>query len=145
MPRRQPLALLGLLLLAGCGGAGAVHVAPPTPAADVAGSCRALVAAIPDDLVLHGHRVATAPASAYTAAFGKPAVTVRCGGRLPAHDPAADVVEVDGVDWLLLPSSRDEEHYVAYSAPTHLAVDIPHAYLPADVLPALSPLVQTYR
>ena len=48
------------------------------------------------------------------------------------------------MDWLLLPPSQDEEHYVAYAAATHVSVDIPHAYLPADVLPALSPVVARF-
>ena len=102
------------------------------------------MSALPGDLVLHQHRRSVSPTSPYTAAFGSPAVVVRCGGDLPPHDPAAAVENVDGVDWLLLPPTGDVEHYVAYTAPTHVAVDIPHAYLPANVLPALSPLVQRY-
>jgi hypothetical protein len=121
-----------------------VHVAVPTPTGAVAASCRSLVAALPDDLVLGQHRVTATPASPYTAAFGSPPVTVRCGGPLPAHQPTSLVENVNGVDWLLLPTSHDTEHYVAYTAATHLAVDIPHAYLPANVLPALSPLVSKY-
>ncbi len=135
-----------MLLLAGCGaGHGGVAVPAPTPTGAVATACRALVAALPDDLVLGRHRVATRPVSAYTAAFGSPAVTVRCGAPLPAFDPTDDVEVVDGVEWLHLPASADAEHLVAWHSRTLLAVTIPHAYLPADVLPALSPLVTRYR
>lgn len=119
-----------------------MHVAAPHPSGAVAAHCRALVAALPDDLVLGQHRRATSPASPYTAAFGTPPVTVRCGGGLPAHAPTSTVEVVNGVGWLLLPTSGGAEHYVVYGGNTHLAVSIPHAYLPANVLPALSPLVQ---
>lgn len=121
-----------------------MHVSPPAPTGAVAARCRTLVAALPDDVVLHQHRRATSPSSPYTAAFGSPAVTVRCGGGLPPHDPTSTVEAVNGVGWLLLPSSHGAEHYVVYAGTTHLAVDIPHAYLPANVLPALSPVVLRY-
>lgn len=121
-----------------------MQVRPPSPQGAVAARCRALVAALPDGVVVGQHRRATSPSSPYTAAFGSPAATVRCGGGLPTHDPTSTVEDVDGVGWLLLPSSGGAEHYVVYAGSTHLAVDIPHAYLPANVLPALSPVAQRY-
>ncbi|MGH3745105.1 MAG: DUF3515 family protein [Mycobacteriales bacterium] len=121
-----------------------MQVAAPTPAGTVAARCRTLVAALPDDVVLGQHRRATSPSSPYTAAFGSPAVVVRCGAGLPPHDPTSTVEAVDGVGWLVLPASGGAEHFVVFSGSTHLAVDIPHAYLPANILPALSPVVQRY-
>lgn len=116
----------------------------PRPAVAVAAGCRSLLASLPDNVVIGGHRVRAVPVSPYTAAFGSPAVTVRCGAPLPAFDPT-DVVEVvDGVQWLALPAAGGAENLVAWKSPTLLAVRIPHAYLPADVLPALSPAVARY-
>lgn len=128
------------MLLAGCGARG-VAVSAPSPVGTVATGCAALIAGLPDDVVLGGHRVETRPRSAYTAAFGSPPVTLRCGAPRPAFDPTDDVVVVDGVQWLHLPASGDAENLVAWKSPTLLAVRIPHTYLPADVLPALSPAV----
>lgn len=103
--------------------------------------CAALIAHLPADLLPGSHQVRVTPASPYTAAFGSPAVTVRCGLSVPAHDPLDYVEVVDGVDWLQLPARRDTEHLVSYHAAVILQVDVPHRYLPADVLSALSPLV----
>jgi hypothetical protein len=129
--------------MAGCGASG-VAVSAPAPRAAVAADCRALVAAIPASLVTSGGRVRTRPVSAYTAAFGSPAVRIRCGAPLPRFDPASDVETVNGVDWLELPDVGSASHFAAWRSPTLLDVVIPSAYLPADVLPALSPLVARY-
>lgn len=116
----------------------------PAPTGAAAVDCRALVSGLPDDVVGGGHRDRAHPPSPYTAAFGSPAVTLRCGAPLPAFDPTADVEVIDGVQWLLLPSSGDAENYVAWKSPTLLAVHIPHTYLPANILPGLSPAVARY-
>jgi hypothetical protein len=139
--RRAPLTLaLAALFVAGCGARG-VSVSAPSPSGKLAAACSSLVAAIPAELVTSGGRVATKPVSAYTAAFGKPAVTIRCGAPLPRFDPGSEVETVDGVDWLVLPDVGSASHFAAWRSPTLLDVVIPHDYLPADVLPALSPLV----
>lgn len=116
----------------------------PVPRGAVATDCAALVAAIPASLVTSGGRVRTRPVSAYTGAFGSPAVIVRCGAPLPSFDPASDVETVNGVDWLVLPDVGSASHFAAWRSLTLLDVVIPAAYLPADVLPALSPLVARY-
>ncbi len=97
-----------LLALAGCsqGGApGAVSV--PRPSAAAAKLCRALHRALPGTVDGLARR-STRPASDFTAAWGSPAIVLRCGVPTPdvltpgnAHyNPTADAAEIDGVDWL---------------------------------------------
>ncbi|HEX6935629.1 MAG TPA: DUF3515 domain-containing protein [Actinomycetes bacterium] len=104
------LALLGagLLLLAlavRCGGPGTVAVRPPD-APGVTATCRTLHAVLPDQ-VNAGDRRRTTPESARTAAWGQPAVVLRCGVPRPAGLTAtSEVVEVDGVGWFLTERPR---------------------------------------
>ncbi|HEV7207216.1 MAG TPA: DUF3515 family protein [Mycobacteriales bacterium] len=119
-------------------------MSPPAPGPGQASACRHLIAALPDDLAPRQHRRATQPVSPYTAVFGAPAVIVRCGVPVPAHDPMSFVEQVDGVDWLQLPPLGPAEHYVSFHSRVVVDVVVPHAYLPADVLPALSALVAAY-
>ncbi|MCF3180717.1 DUF3515 domain-containing protein [Streptomyces polychromogenes] len=107
---RRPLRLLALpalsagLALAGCApGASEVRVTPPpAPPADVAGLCAALHKKLPET-VSGLDRSATEPESDLTAAWGGPAIVLRCGIPKPAKmaDPKADGVEVNGVGWLV--------------------------------------------
>ncbi len=105
--RRVPVAVC-LLAVAGCShGDGTGAVAVPRPPAATARLCRALHGVLPrkvDGLTLR----ATRPASDLTAAWGSPAIVLRCGVPAPdvltpgnAHyNPTADTAEIDGVDWL---------------------------------------------
>ena len=130
-----------LLFVSACG---TTPSRAPTPQGVLAADCRSLIAAIPDNLVLGGHRRPASPALPYQAAFGTPAVTVRCGVSVPTYDPQDEVEVVDGVGWLQLPPGHGAEHLVSFQSRTVVQVDIPHRYLPANVLPALSPLVARY-
>ncbi len=111
------------------------------PPAGQANACRALIAGLPDDLVPHQHRHGGTPTSPYLAAFGTPAVVVSCGVPVPKHDPTTLVLEVDGVDWLQLGGAGRAERYLSFHSRVVVEVVVPHAYLPADILPVLSPLV----
>lgn len=112
-----------------------------TPLAGQAAACQAFIARLPDDLVPHEHRRPVRPASPYTAAFGSPPVTVRCGLSVPTHDPLSAVQQVDGVDWLVLPPAGDAERYVTYLRKPVVELVVPHAYLPADVLLGATPVL----
>jgi hypothetical protein len=133
--------LAGTLGLAGCGAGNGVHLAAPKPTGSVATSCTALIAALPDDVVIGGHRRGTDPSSPYTAAFGDPAVTVRCGVGNVKYDPTSNVVTVNGVDWLTLTDDAHERRYLSYQTPFRVEVTIPAKYLPANVLPPISALI----
>lgn len=120
--------------LAGCGGGGGIHISAPTPPTAVAADCAAFIKALPNNLVPGQSRRSATPASPYTAAFGSPAVTVRCGIAVPKHDPTSFVDEVDNVDWLLLSGAGGAQRYVSYTSRLVVDIVIPHNYLPADVL-----------
>ena len=87
------------------------------------------------------HRRNTDPSSPYTAAFGEPAVTVRCGVGNVAYDPTSNVVTVNGVGWLTLTDNNHERRYLSYQTPFRVEVTIPASYLPANVLPPISALL----
>ena len=88
---------LAAVVLAGCSSP-AVHVAPP----DGPGrGCAALHHALPSEVDGRSSR-GTTPASARTAAWGSPAVVLRCGVARPAGlTPTSELVEVNGVAWFL--------------------------------------------
>ena len=73
---------------------------PPTPGPQAAAACAAFGAALPDELSTVGGRREVAPESDLTAAYGDPAVSVRCGVPAPAAlRPDSALVTVDGIDW----------------------------------------------
>ena len=75
-----------------------MHVAVP---AGSAAGCARLHAALPSSVEGRGAR-STAPASARTAAWGSPAVVLRCGvGRPRGLRPTSEVIEVNDVEWYL--------------------------------------------
>ena len=84
--------------LAGCTSSPPVHVTVP----DGPGrACAALHQRLPDDVDGRSSR-ATDPSSVRTAAWGSPAVTLRCGVRRPAgFADDSELIEVDGVGWFL--------------------------------------------
>jgi len=90
--------LPALLVVAGC--ARPVAVDPPAPPADQAVACATFIAALPAQLETVGERRDVDPDSPYTAAYGDPAVSVRCGVPDPAGLSATSaLVTVDGIDW----------------------------------------------
>jgi len=123
------------MILAGCGGSGAAAVAGPVPPAAQATGCATLVRTLPPTLA-GAHRRRTDPASPYTAAYGSPAITLRCGVAVPPHDPAAYVEQVNGVDWLPV-AVGSGARYVSWTARLVVEITVPPAYRPADVLLAL--------
>lgn len=135
------LAALAPLALAGCG-AGAVSVEPPLPDGHVAQACADLVDTLPSALD-EGERRDVSPESDYVAAYGDPAIVLRCGVSEPAeYGPTAELVVVNGVDWLPV----EQADRVAFYAPGRVAwvrVDVPSAYAPGTfVLTELSDVVR---
>ncbi|MDQ3480301.1 MAG: DUF3515 domain-containing protein, partial [Actinomycetota bacterium] len=67
-----------------CGGSGSVSVAAPQPSGAAANECAALLDGLPD-LVLEQEARDVEPADASAAAWGDPAVVLRCGVKRPAE------------------------------------------------------------
>jgi hypothetical protein len=73
--------------------------APPALTAAAQRACRDLVSALPTDLGDLPARPVDSP-SPYVAAWGEPAVTLRCGvARPPSFIATADVQQINGVSW----------------------------------------------
>lgn len=125
--RRSRLFLLGLPLLfaVGCSeDPGSVRADAPTPPPGKAESaCRALREALPAKVMDDGRRNVS-PKSQWTAAWGDPAIVLRCGVGLPASmrvvDPdkvgsePMDSVEVNGVTWAFARSAEGVRFTTVY-------------------------------
>ena len=130
-------ALAGALLLAACSG-GSVRVAAPATTGSAAKQCAALRSALPAKLAglkLRG----TTPKSANTAAWGSPAIVLRCGVGIPGViDPASstfdpdygrhDVEEVKGVCWVSEPLSGGAFRFTTVKQQAYVELTVPGAY-----------------
>lgn len=102
--------------------------------------CARLQARLPASLGPGLARRRVTPASPLTAAWGDPAVTLRCGARLPAVPPTSFVAVVDGQRWLTLPAGGGTRAF-AVGRPVLVEVFLPGQAQGADVLAALTPLL----
>jgi hypothetical protein len=132
-PLRRPVLALLLtgFLLAGCG-SGAVRITPPAPEPAVARLCQGL--RLPEKVLGEESRD-TIPDSPLTAAWGSPAIALRCGVPRPAAlTPDAQLVTVNGVDWFGQPADRPVT-FTAVARQAYVEVTVPAKYSPpGDVL-----------
>ncbi|WP_089324786.1 DUF3515 domain-containing protein [Actinomadura meyerae] len=138
-PRLAAMLLAGLALpLAGCGD-GAVQVPVPSPDAAVARLCEGL--RLPAK-VRGQERRDTSPGSPLTAAWGSPAIALRCGVPRPAAlKPESQLVTINGVDWFGVPVDRPVT-FTAVGRQAYVEVTVPPKYNPAgDVLIELGPSI----
>ncbi|MQY12194.1 hypothetical protein SRB5_23240 [Streptomyces sp. RB5] len=128
-----------MALAAGCSpdDDGKVAVPAPRPSGEAVAHCAALAKRLPRALDDDLRRRTVKPESRYTAAWGDPAVVLRCGVRRPAvltpgtelYNPSADTAEVDGVDWLL--EDTDEGYrFTTVGRRTFVEVAVPEHYAP---------------
>lgn len=95
-----------VILLSACGSR-PVPVQVPQVKPSAAGVCRSLARVLPDEVDGRA-RAATEPVSARTAAWGDPPVVLRCGVDKPVElTPDAEILEVNGVEWVLRESPHD--------------------------------------
>jgi hypothetical protein len=136
-----PAQLAGCALLAAACGVGAVRVPAPTPDPASARLCAGL--RLPDRL--HGQaRRSTEPSSALIAAWGSPAIALRCGvGRPAALRPTSELVTINGVNWFPQPADRPIT-FTAVGRRAYVEVTVPAKYAPAgDVLIELTDMIKT--
>lgn len=139
------------VVLAACGtGTGAPAAAPPTPRGAAAEACAALDGALPGNVDGLPRDAEGAPR--YTAAWGDPAISLRCGVDRPeiltpgseVYRPTADAVEVDGVSWLLEDTGAGYR-FTTTRRTVHLEVTVPDAYAPeVNALVDLAPAVDAH-
>ena len=118
---------------------------PPTLSAGQQQACQELISALPTDLGDLPARPVDSP-SPYVAAWGEPAVTLRCGvARPPSFVATADVQQINGVSWFAERRGSttawvvvDRPVYVEVLAPA-AAASAPVARLSTAVAAALKP------
>ena len=134
--------LLTAALLAGCA-AGAVQVPVPSPDPAAARLCAGL---LPPHKV-HGQTGrTTSPKSRLVAAWGSPAIALRCGvSRPPALQPTSQLVTVSGISWFAEPADRPVT-FTAVGRQAYVEVTIPAKYTehspPGDVLLELTAAIK---
>jgi hypothetical protein len=94
------------------------------PTADGAG-CARLAVRLPAELDGRDLRD-TDPVSARTAAWGEPAVVLRCGVTRPPGLTGSEVVVVDGVGWVLTERPRAYV-FTTSDLPTYVQVRVPRS------------------
>jgi hypothetical protein len=110
-----------------------IKVAPPPPlSAGQQQACQELISALPTDLGDLPARPVDSP-SPYVAAWGEPAVTLRCGvARPPSFVATADVQQINGVSWF--PERRGSTTaWVVVDRPVYVEVLAPAADASAPV------------
>jgi hypothetical protein len=130
------------MLAASDGGAsGPLSVAPPSPARQVATICGALHDALPARL--DGRpKTPVSPKSPLTAAWGDPAVVLRCGvGKPRTLRPTSETIEINGVRWFLH-ETQDAYVFTTYGREAFVEVRIPMS-VPREQ--ATAPLVDLAR
>ena len=91
------LAALGVAATS-CTSGGTVSVRATSPSPDAQGACTALIAKLGQTVDGLAKRKVS-PASPYTAAWGDPAVTLRCGVAVKPADAHTAAAEINGVAW----------------------------------------------
>ncbi|MFC4493966.1 DUF3515 domain-containing protein [Streptomyces ovatisporus] len=146
---RVPFAVaVAALAVAGC--SGEEGPAAPSPSGKAAATCRSLHDRLPEH-VDGQERITLDPASKYTAAWGDPAIELRCGVPRPEklspgsehYNPTAEAVEVNGVSWLL--EKREEGYrFTTIGRAANVELTVPEDHAPEiDALPDLAKSVRT--
>ncbi|MEN8650673.1 DUF3515 domain-containing protein [Streptomyces sp. 21So2-11] len=129
---RRLLCLSAVLLLAiaGCSLTDdAVAIPVPTLSAEAAEVCRALHQELPGSVDGQDSRPAD-PGSDFTAAWGDPAIVLRCGVPRPEKmgDPQAQGVDADGVNWLHEPQENGSQRFTSTYREAYVEITFPAKY-----------------
>lgn len=134
-------AVLALTAGLGAGCAGAVAVPDPSPTGPAEQICTDLTADLPTT-VLDQNRRRTDPGR-FSAAWGKPAIVLRCGVPTPPGLTASsECLEVNGVGWFAEPAQRGMI-FTTIGRPALVELSVPAAYAPGsgalvDLAPAVT-------
>lgn len=134
-------ALVALSAAAGCA-VGDVQVEPPHPSAAAASLCGKLHDRLPGKL--HGDEWRTVrPGSDLTAAWGDPALALRCGVPRPsALRPSSQLADVNGLSWLPQPEGAPTQ-FTLLGRKAYVEITVPRTVkLPGEVLSELSPVLK---
>jgi len=128
-----------LLVAAGCGSDTVQVDAPAVTGAD-ARACKALVDALPGS-VADQHRRKATTGDGYGAAWGDPAIVLRCGVPRPAgFDKFATCQVTDGVGWFI-PESQITGHATDVTMTTVGRAEYVEVRLPSDYFPPATAMV----
>jgi hypothetical protein len=141
------LVALLAVALAACGGDG-VRGDRFTVGAGETATCRTLLEALPTSVAEQPRRTVTG--SAYAAAWGDPAIVLRCGVPLPADFAGAPCITRNGIGWSVPADQADGRGdevvmTLAFRSPV-IQVRMPSRYRPngpSEVMADLDHLVRT--
>ena len=118
------------VVLSGCGsdsGSRLPAVAVTAVPNESVAACERMHEALPKDLGKDLPRRATTPDDVHVAAYGEPAVVIRCGAPRSATYVDQQLIDINGVDWF--PEERGE--VVVWSTPkafVNVEVTVPRAW-----------------
>ncbi|NEE03626.1 DUF3515 domain-containing protein [Phytoactinopolyspora halotolerans] len=141
MPGRPSLIVsIGAFLLAGCG-FGAVSVDKYELEAGSSQTCATLIDRLPDVLG-DAVRRDVEPDSLPVAAWGQPAIVLRCGVHLPgSYRPDAQLLDINGIGWFA-EEGDGGTFFTATDRETMVEVAIPDDYAPEGfILEELNPVI----
>ena len=133
--------------LVGCADT-SVRLTPPSPDAEQVRACTALARELPATVADQARRP-TDPASALTAAWGDPAITVTCGAPQPDRPLDAQLLSVDGITWYPEPLTNGTR-FTTEGRVAAVRLDVPRQYrpevaAPTDLADAIGRTIPTQR
>lgn len=139
--------LAGATMVAGCGGNGVQVDGYHVAAADRA-ACRQLLDTLPARVGDQPHRAVTG--SPYAAAWGDPAIVLRCGvGKPEGYDRFARCQRADGVDWFVPESTIADQRKDAVMSTIGrspaIDVQLPARYRPEGAASVMVDLAATIK
>jgi len=126
------------ITLCACGPA-KVAITAPTPDATTVALCHTLVSSLPGEIATQGRRL-VAGDDQLTAAWGDPALTLRCGVERPKGlRPESSIISINGIDWYAEQLSAGYQ-FTSVNTKMFVEVTVPNTYSPeANVLTEMSP------
>jgi hypothetical protein len=99
--------------------------APTTSAPEVVSACASLLASVPDELDTGVRRRPVSGDASRTAAWGDPAITLRCGVALP--DQTLEPIQIDNLK-LVTTKSAGVITWTTFDRAVNVAIAVPTSY-----------------